>query len=85
MKKLTKTQIAMRIFTVAFGIVIGVIAVAAIGVMLQQWGMALVTFALRLMAVSAVFGIACGAIELGIDAVRSRMLGKVVDAEFTAA
>jgi hypothetical protein len=45
MKKLTKTQIAMRIFTVAFGIVIGVIVVAAIGIMLQQWGMALVTFA----------------------------------------
>jgi hypothetical protein len=37
------------------------------------------------MVVSAVFGIACSATELGIDAVRSRMLGKVVDAEFTAA
>ena len=78
MKKLTKTQIAMRVFTVAFGIVVGVIVLAAVG-------MALVGFAFKLMVVSAVFGIVGGAIEFGIDTVRNRMLNKVIDAEFAKA
>jgi len=85
MNKLTKTQIAMRIFTVAVGIVAGVIVLAAIGMALQNWGLMLVTFAFKLMVVSAVFGIVGGAIEFGIDTVRNRMLNKVIDAEFAKA
>jgi hypothetical protein len=82
MMKLTKTQIAMKIFTVAVGVIAGVIVIAAIGYALQQWGLMLLMFSLKVSAAMALMGAVGGVIQYGIDAVRGKMLAKAVDIEW---
>jgi hypothetical protein len=76
-RKMTKTQIGMRIFTVAIGIIAGVIVIAAIGVALQQWGLALMLFSLKVTAAMAVMGAVSGLVEFGYTRLLKRGAGAV--------
>jgi len=62
----------MKMFTIAFGIVIGAIAVTIAGIALLPFALELLAFALKVVAAMAVLGVVSG----GVEWLYTKMLAK---------